>query len=285
MGDRAKRPKRSAVWRGQLPRNVYELAFWASEGSPQDSGIPLVNERDVERLRTGMQRLMRQDAYAARTLGPWMERVAELAAKVAQQARGEATSLSSAVFHTAVYAGSLGVAPPPQKPPADHSRTLLAEGLELLRRFEPERAAILAPWAADLTRLGRDVAAVQHGRKDALPDDVYQLALRAGRAGTLLEREKAARPVAVPDALKREGAEIRRIQARFYAAKCGEFFSGEMLLALGPTRVKAVIEEVRKAGVADEGPAWALRQKDLGGLIRNLLPTLKREVERDQGLG
>ena len=58
-----------------------------------------------------------------------------------------------------------------------------------------------------------------------------------------------------------------------------------MLLALRPARLKAVVEEVKNAGVADAGPAWALKQREMNGLVKNLLPALKREMDRDQGLG
>jgi hypothetical protein len=46
-----------------------------------------------------------------------------------------------------------------------------------------------------------------------------------------------------------------------------------------------VLEQVRQAGLAVEGPAWALRQRELATMVRTLLPTLKREMERNQEVG
>jgi hypothetical protein len=57
------------------------------------------------------------------------------------------------------------------------------------------------------------------------------------------------------------------------------------MLALGPKRVASVLDEVRKAGLADEGPAWALKQREMAALVRVLGPKLKRKMERDRRLG
>jgi integrase len=44
-----------------------------------------------------------------------------------------------------------------------------------------------------------------------------------------------------------------------------------MLLVLPPRRIEGVLSDVRQACLADEGPAWAPKQGQLGGLIKDLL--------------
>jgi hypothetical protein len=56
-------------------------------------------------------------------------------------------------------------------------------------------------------------------------------------------------------------------------------------LALSPRRVLGVLEKVRRAGLAQDGPAWAPRQRELANLVKTLVPALRREVEQQQGLG
>jgi hypothetical protein len=161
----------------------------------------------------------------------------------------------------------------------------LRVGLELMRRHLPERGVLLQPWADKLQELAGRAAATAKGRTDQLPARVYEAASQAARAGSLLERERAAIPVAVPAAMAAQEKEIQRVQARFYAARHGEVLSREMLLALSPRRVLGVLEEIRRAGLAEEGPAWALRQRELANLVKNLAPALKREMQRELGYG
>jgi hypothetical protein len=82
-----------------------------------------------------------------------------------------------------------------------------------------------------------------------------------------------------------QAKEIQRLQARFHAVKQGHLLSREMLLALPPRRIASVLEEARKLGIIDEGPGWALKQREMATLVRSVGPALKREMERDQGLG
>jgi hypothetical protein len=180
-------------------------------------------------------------------------------------------------------AGQRNAAPPVPIPVRNDAA--LALGLEVMRRHSPGESALLDPWRDKLSELNDRVAAMAKGTNALLPANVYEAALRAGRAGNRLEREKQARPVAVPTNLARYEKEIQRVQARFYAVKHGEFLSRDMLQSLSPKRVESVLHEVRRAGLADEGPAWALQQRQLGALVKNLLPSLKREMDRDQGLG
>jgi hypothetical protein len=58
-----------------------------------------------------------------------------------------------------------------------------------------------------------------------------------------------------------------------------------MLISLPPARIQAVVAEARKAGLAEEGPDWALKQETVGALVKSLLPALRKEMEHDQGLG
>jgi len=38
-----------------------------------------------------------------------------------------------------------------------------------------------------------------------------------------------------------------------------------------------LLKEVRQAGLSGEGPAWALRQRELAALVNNLSTSMKRE--------
>lgn len=162
---------------------------------------------------------------------------------------------------------------------------LLEVGLAVLRQHRTELVPVLEPWAKRLPDLAERVLEVAKGQKERLPANVYEAAVRAGRSADLLDRERTARRVAVPGHLAPHEKEIQRIQARFYAFKYGELLSRELLLALSPRRIKTVLADARRAGLADEGTAWTLRYREIGALEKNLLPALRREQEHNQGLG
>jgi hypothetical protein len=229
---------------------------------------------------------------------------------MAATARGQPQQLPASVYQAALRAARTGGQPEDREPgPLPSRRSLpptqpapavtsaappaptgpieqrLAVGLDLMRQFLPEGAALLEPWADKLPELAHRAAAAAKGGTDQLPSGVYEAASQAVRAGGLLERERAARPVAVPAAMAPHEKEIQRVQARFYAVKHGQILSGEMLRSLSPRRILGVLEEVRRTGLADEGPGWAFRQKGLVNLVNKLAPALKREMEHDQGLG
>ena len=56
-------------------------------------------------------------------------------------------------------------------------------------------------------------------------------------------------------------------------------------LATRVTRIETVLQEVRQGGLVDDGPAWTLKGGTPAEIAKNLLPVLKREMERDHGLG
>jgi hypothetical protein len=58
-----------------------------------------------------------------------------------------------------------------------------------------------------------------------------------------------------------------------------------MLLSLTPRRVENLLTQARQAGLNEQGSAWMLRGREMRVLMTDLLPALRREVERGQGLG
>jgi hypothetical protein len=167
----------------------------------------------------------------------------------------------------------------------EHDARLLAAGLEVFRQHRPERSATLEPWAGQLPELASRVRAVARGQVDQLPVKVYEDAIRAGRIGALLEREGGAGPAPVPAAFASHEAEIHRARARLEAFGQPDFLSREMLASLPRARIESALEEARQAGLLDAGTTWTLKGGTVRQLAERLLPTLKREMDRDRGLG
>jgi hypothetical protein len=268
------------------------------------AAIPLPGEHDVDRLRAGIAALRYREPRVAALLFPWESRLPELVRRVAAFAKGDPGQLARPVYEAALRAAQVVKQVPPEKPspalptlltspmPANTQSPAvqgagpqvdaLAAGLDLMRRHAPDRAALLEPWSAKLSDLNDRVLASTKGRTDQLPPTVLEVALNALRAGRLLEREKAARQVTIPAPLAQHEKELQRVQARLYAAKHGHLLSREVLCSLPPVRVADILREVRQAGLSDQGPAWALRQRELGVVIKSLAATIQKEVDLDR---
>jgi hypothetical protein len=292
-------------------------APWRAKVDEARRAIPSrASDHDVSHLRAGLELLRRTDPEAIAPLLVWADRLPELSARLAAAARGESSPLPPPARAAALRAARIGerlareeVSRHPPPPPAvtptertpqpltqperapavprqlDHDARVLAAGLAVFRKHRPERSATLEPWAGQLRELASRVRAVARGQADQLPVKVYEAALRAGRTGTLLEREEAARPAPVPSALASHGTEIQRARARFEAFGQPDFLSREMLASLPRARIESALEEVRQAGLLAEGTTWTLKGGTVRQLAERLLPTLKREMDRDRGHG
>jgi hypothetical protein len=167
----------------------------------------------------------------------------------------------------------------------DRDVRLLCAGREVLREHRPALAAPLFGWIDRERELAERVVAVARGQKDRLPEDQYQSAIRAGRLGTLLEREKSGPETPLPGALAAFGPEVHRASVRLRAFGFPDPFPRETLEALSPKRLATVLGEIRSSGILRDGSAWTLRGKTAHDLSQRLMPALAAEVRREKGLG
>jgi hypothetical protein len=167
----------------------------------------------------------------------------------------------------------------------DHDAKLLATGIAVLRKHRPALAAPLVPWAGNERALAARVVEVARGQVERLPKAEYESAIRAGRIGTLLEREQAARRTPYPAPMAVMADELHRTSARMRAFGLPDPFRRTTLEALPPRQVVAALTEIRRSGMLEEGTAWTLRGKTAHDLSQKLIPTLAAEVRRQRGLG
>jgi hypothetical protein len=162
---------------------------------------------------------------------------------------------------------------------------LLAAGMAVLHKHRPALAAPLALWAGKERELAGRVVEVARGQVERLPKAEYEAAIRAGRIGTLLEREQGARGTHYPAPLAVMAAELHRASIRMRAFGLPDPFRRTTVEALPPRQLVAALTEIRRSGMLDVGTAWTLRGKTAHDLSQKLMPTLAAEVRRQKGLG
>ena len=117
------------------------------------------------------------------------------------------------------------------------------------------------------------------GEAVSLPEETYGATIKAGKLGSVLEKEEKAKAAYVPQGLEKEfGADLRRIGARMSALGIDTPFTKEAFTNSPRGEIRKGIEACRKQGLLDEGQAWAFQ----GGKIRELAQELGKGFERDK---
>lgn len=145
-----------------------------------------------------------------------------------------------------------------QRRDADRSESHFKRGCTVLRA-EGVDVGSLARWIGRERDLVDNVVAVAKGERDRLPVLEYQLAVRAGRIGYLLEREETAVPLAVPRRFVAFKDDLIRIAARLEALDVPNPFPSKALFEISPREMEEVVTTFRTAGLCDAGTAWMQR--------------------------
>lgn len=163
----------------------------------------------------------------------------------------------------------------------------LRRGLELFQRgavalaaHRPEEHRPLAAWQGREVELVSLTLQKAKGEAVPLPEETYRATLKAGKLGSMLEKETQAKPAHVPGDMEKEfGADLRKIGARMSALGIESPFTKDAFLGSPRGEIRKGIEACRKEGLLDEGQGWAFQ----GGKIRELAQELSKGFERDKG--
>jgi conjugative relaxase-like TrwC/TraI family protein len=149
-------------------------------------------------------------------------------------------------------------------------------GRAVLEAHRPEQGALLAPWKGqESTLLGR--ASANEGTQSGL----LEAAREASRIGATLEREAGAGRLHVPPGLKGLECDLQTASARIEASGLKSPFSRDSLKAVPAAVLRSALGEMRREGLLEEGPEWALRQDQVPRLAEGLHRTLQKHLETD----
>ena len=134
----------------------------------------------------------------------------------------------------------------------------LREGLRILARLRPDRHAHLARWAGREAELIAALIKSAKGESNPLSPVETKVALAAGRAGYLIEKERQSRSSPV------RTRPVALLQPSSTAPTRGSSACGaprpftDEAVAKGPkARLMNALAHVREAGFLDDGPSWA----------------------------
>jgi hypothetical protein len=146
----------------------------------------------------------------------------------------------------------------------------LRRGIDGLALVAKEQHELLKGWKTrESELLERLVTSVRAG--EALSAELAA-ALRAGRAGYLLSKEREcesrAQVLQVPAGLGAVGLELRRADARLRASGAPNPFTAELLSGASVATVRECLAVVRGSRLLDEGTAWAFRTESTYGAAK-----------------
>jgi hypothetical protein len=161
----------------------------------------------------------------------------------------------------------------------------LTDGLRVLQTLEPSSQdvrAFVARWVGHERELVERVLDSTKNQAGALPPHEYQIALRAGRVGYLLARERSFRAPGYPDTLSRLAPELARASARLRAHGAPDPFSARAVSALSPRALDRALGFLRDARVLSEGADWTQAAKQARSLGTHLNKAIEDELLRNK---
>lgn len=154
---------------------------------------------------------------------------------------------------------------------------LFQKGAAILAKVRPDEARLLEPWTGREAELVSLTVQKARGESVELPEDVFNTAIRAGKLGSILEKEENAKAPSIPKAFEKNQEDLKRISARMEALGIKNPFTKDSLTNSAPAEIKKAIESCRESGLLDEGHDWAFK----AGQIRNLAQTLEKGLGKD----
>jgi hypothetical protein len=158
----------------------------------------------------------------------------------------------------------------------------LREGLRILAELQPVRHPQLERWAGRETELIAALVNNAKGETNPLSHVEVKVALAAGRAGYLVEKQRQLEQPGATSSLSPLAAQLNRANARLVACGALAPFSVDASARDPKPRLVRALELMRDTGFLDDGPAWTLRASTAMSVAQQVRDALAggREVER-----
>lgn len=166
----------------------------------------------------------------------------------------------------------------------DREIALFQKGASILAQVRPEEAQKLEPWKGKESELVSLTVKKARGESVDLQDDSYNAAIRAGKLGSILEKEENAKAPAIPKAFESNKEDLQRISARMEALGIKNPFTKDSLTNSAPAEIKKAIERCRETGLLDEGKEWAFKAGQVRGLAQDLEKGLGKDIDASMHL-
>jgi hypothetical protein len=153
----------------------------------------------------------------------------------------------------------------------------------MLAAYRPEIADNLERWRGREDDL---VAQLERPKGEAIgaaTEAERKTAMRAQRAGWLLERAQGLRRrLTLPPVFEEDRSVLERVRARLEAFGLGPVFTPEVLLGVAPLQVRKALDQYRHAGLLGAEAQWTLKEKAAREVTDDVVKRFRRELE--QGL-
>ncbi len=166
----------------------------------------------------------------------------------------------------------------------DREVGLFKDGKIVLEQFHPDQASHLESWKGREPELVEKAVRMARGEAKDLPQETYDAALKAGRIGATLEREKKTAQISVPSRLQEIGADLQKASGRIRALGLKDPFTKEALGGVAPMEIKRGLDQLRTAGLLGDGPDWALKASSVKPALESLSKGFLKDIDADRSL-
>jgi hypothetical protein len=174
-------------------------------------------------------------------------------------------------------------APTRRQPAGDPSPPVrwLLIGRELLAAYRPEIADNLERWRGREADLVAQLDRPKGGAIGAATEGERTTAMRAQRAGWLLERAQGLRRhLTLPPVFEEDRSALERITSRLEALGLGSVFTPEVLVGVAPLQVQKALDQYRHADLLGADAQWTLREKAAREVTDDVVKRFGRELDR-----
>jgi hypothetical protein len=172
----------------------------------------------------------------------------------------------------------------PQSVNLDDSLTdSLRRGCRALSQIGSTTVNPLRGWLQKENHLVAEVRKHSKGEPSRLSAEEYEAAVQAGRVGRVLARAEHASPIRVPQAYGDLGKHIERLATRLHGFGLGKAITTDSLREISPSQMRHLVDNARKLGLLDDGPAWATKTIAAKCIAHDLVQAVEKNRSLDRG--
>lgn len=159
----------------------------------------------------------------------------------------------------------------------DREIGLFQKGAAILSEHRPSEAQHLDTWKGREAELVSLTVKKARGEGVELSQEAFDSAVKAGKLGSILDKEQNAKPISVPKAFEKESEDLQKLSGRLEALGVKNPFTKESLTNSAPAEVRKALDRCRESGLLEEGSSWAFK----GGQARGLAQEIEKGFGKD----
>lgn len=150
-------------------------------------------------------------------------------------------------------------------------------GLVELQRNRPEEAKHIDQWKGREQELVSLVIQKAKGENIELPKEVFDATAKAGKIGSMLDKEENAKAFIIPKGFENEAPDLQKISSRLEALGIKTPFTKDAFANAAPAEIRKAIDQFKETGITENGNDWTFK----AGQIRAMSLEVEKGIGKD----